>query len=368
MFSSQEPKALKYRLLVEYLRREIANGRLKCGSRAPSLSEMQMQFRVSRATVEKAYDILEQEGILIRRQGSGTFVAEEKSSSLTAGNLGLIMHTNFAKGFYMLEVLAGVREEAARQGLELVWLSDDELKSTKDIGAILMSCDPTEALALNISERIPHALLFHHSPDFTCISADNFSGSKQATEHLLELGHRRIACLPSSDYDSISRQRLAGHRAALAEWGVEADEKLTRYLFERRQHGYRRSGELTIKKWLEDGWAAMNCTAILAHNDETAIGVIKALREEGLLVPGDISVVGFDGTEVSELCDPILTTIKVPLREIGITAVKVLAAQIKNDQIQGQPVQPLPVQLKVGDSTRKMRAANPYDVIWNDKE
>ncbi len=368
MSSSQEPKTLKYGILVQYLRREIANGRLKPGSRAPSLAEMQMQFRVSRATVEKAYDLLEQEGVLWRKQGSGTFVVEQVRSPRTTRNLGLIMRTGFAKGFYMLELLAGVREEAARQDLELSWLSDDELNRTKEMDAILIHSEPTEALALNISEQIPHALLFHHSPDFTCIAVDNFSGGKLATQHLLELGHRRIACLPSSDYDSISRQRLAGHRAALAEWGVEVDEKLTRCLQERRRHGYRESAEFTMKKWLREDWAALKCTAILAHNDEAAIGVIKALREQGLQVPGDISVVGFDGTEVSDLCDPILTTIKVPLRELGSMAVKVLAEQIQHGQGEEQKRVLLPVSLKVGQSTSIVYVGNPFDVIWHDKE
>ncbi len=368
MSSSQEPKTLKYGILVQYLRREIANGRLKPGSRAPSLSEMQMQFRVSRATVEKAYDLLEQEGVLWRRQGSGTFVVEQSTTSRSTGNLGLIMHTRSTKGFYILELLAGVREEAARQDLELLWLSNDELKSTSDVDAILMCCDPSEALALNISEQLPHALLFHHSPDFTCIAADNFTGGKLATQHLLELGHQRIACLPSSDYDSISRQRQAGHRAALAQRDVEFDEKLTCYLVERRLHGYRQSGEVTMKKWLQEDWAALNCTAILAHNDETAIGVIKALRDHGLQVPGDISVIGFDGTELSELCDPVLTTIKVPLRELGAAAVKVLAEQVKQGQAQEQRNILLPVQFKAGKSTAKVQAKAPFDVIWNDKE
>jgi LacI family transcriptional regulator len=199
--------------------------------------------------------------------------------------------------------------------------------------------------------QTPHALLFQHTSDFTCVAADDFAGAKLATQHLLGLGHRRIAYLLSSDHDPISRQRLAGYRSALKKARVLRKGTVKFLSQKQRDQSYRATGEMTMRQWLGEDWKDFDCTAILAHNDETAIGVIKALREYGLRVPQDVSVVGFDGTELSELSTPALTTVRVPLWEIGAVAVKTLALQMKQDiPLEVQKIV-LPVQLKIGAST-----------------
>src|SRR5690606_14552854 len=138
---------------------------------------------------------------------------------------------------------------------------------------------------------------------------------KLATQHLFELGHSRIAYLLWSADDSLSRQRLAGYQSAHEEANVQSHENFIRFLQEPRTLGYDKSVELTMQRWLAEDWRELGCTAILAHNDEAAVSVIRVLREHGLRVPEDGSVVGFDGTRISELSTPELTTIKVPLQE-----------------------------------------------------
>lgn len=350
-----QPKVPKYWKLAEALREQIASGKLLAGAQLPSVAQMQVQYGISLSTVNQAVSLLEKDGLIVREQGRGTFVAQPAKPN-AARTLSLVLHANTLSNYYIMELLAGVRSEAARQGIELLWLSDDDVTSGKNIDAVLMCCNPAEALALNLSPQIPQALLFQHSPDFTCIAADDFEGVKSATKHLLKLGHRRVAYLPASDYDSISRQRLAGYRAAFGEEGLELDEKLIKVLVDKRYYNYRKSAEQTMRNWLEEGWRDLDCTAILAHNDEAAIGIIKVLHEQGLQVPGDVSVVGFDGTELSELSTPSLTTIKVPLQEIGAMAVQVVVAQIQNG-ISPEPQRViLPVQLKLGESTNAIGA------------
>jgi DNA-binding LacI/PurR family transcriptional regulator len=346
----QHPKIPKYYKLAEELRQQIQSGALLPGARLPSISETQAMHGISQGTVKQAHALLERDGLIVREHGRGIFVAHQ-NPVCTTKTLGLILHTQWPTSFYMRDLLAGVHEEATQQGLELRWLNDQDVNRSNAVDAILMFCDPSEALALNLPPQVPHVLLFQHSADFTCIAADDFNGGKMATQHLLELGHRRIACLSSSDYDSISRQRVAGYQAALQEAGVPVDEGLIKVLLDPNVEGYRQSGERTMAAWLEEGWRDLGCTAILSHNDHAAIGVIRTLNGAGLQVPGDVSVFGFDGTELSELSTPPLTTIKIPLREIGATAVKMLAAQIEAGvPLTAQKVV-LPVQLKTGAST-----------------
>ena len=87
-----------------------------------------------------------------------------------------------------------------------------------------------------------------------------------------------------------------------------------------------------MQTWLANNWQQAGCTALLAHNDYVAIGVMDALREAGLRVPDDIAVVGFDGLEVGQFVSPRLTTVEVPLHEIGAQAVEMLCAQIESGQ------------------------------------
>ncbi len=117
------------------------------------------------------------------------------------------------------------------------------------------------------------------------------------------------------------------------------------------------SGRASMRKWLQDGWRDLGCTALLAQNDEAAIGAIEELQEAGFDVPGDVSVVGFDGTEAAEYFRPRLTTIKVPLEEIGAAAAEYLLRQIREgDETEEHTGVTLPAQLKIGDSTAPPRS------------
>jgi len=109
-----------------------------------------------------------------------------------------------------------------------------------------------------------------------------------------------------------------------------------------------------MSAWLRDesanGWQKINCTALLCHNDETTMGALQALREAGLRVPDDVSVVGFDGLEIGEYSHPRLTTVEMPLREIGAAAVAMLLRQIEADEVTEEH-QILSTQLRVREST-----------------
>jgi DNA-binding LacI/PurR family transcriptional regulator len=218
---------------------------------------------------------------------------------------------------------------------------------------------------INLPAKLPHALLFQHSPEFTCVAADDFEGAKLATGHLLQQGHRRISYLPSSDNDSISRQRLAGYEAAYKEAGIDFDKQWVRFLHKPRVP-YRVAGETVMTSWMEEGWGDLKCTAILAPNDSAAIGIMQALRAKGLRIPDDVSVVGFDGTETSNLCTPRLTTIKVPLAEIGARAVKVLLQQMGEANYSLEKIT-LPIQLKVGESTAPRRTNEVNETLHVDR-
>jgi len=168
-------------------------------------------------------------------------------------------------------------------------------------------------------------------------------GTYIGVRHLASLGHRRIVFIDSPFEYWSSRMRIEGYQAALLESGIGFEEELVFESDLTAEGGY-----IATKKLLDD---RVDFTAISAVNDTTAIGAIKALKEAGLRVPEDISVVGFDDIELSIYSDPPLTTVWVPWEEVGSTAVDVLLDVI-NGSHDGREMIELPVKLVVRESCR----------------
>ena len=179
-----------------------------------------------------------------------------------------------------------------------------------------------------------------------CISqsvpgTDDVRGGYVATAHLLDLGHRRIACITASTIDP-GRLRLLGYRAAHEDWDVPVDESL----LVPATLDYA-SGTRAIERLLE---VRPLPSAVFVQQDLPAIGALAALKRAGLRVPEDIAVVGYDGLEIAALYDPALTTIVQPVYEMGVYAMTRLADRIEDLASQVDP-QPLDCELVVRRST-----------------
>jgi LacI family transcriptional regulator len=176
----------------------------------------------------------------------------------------------------------------------------------------------------------------------TSVGSTNFTGGMAATEHLLSLGHRRIAFMGSSASFAFNQARMHGYRAALEAAGIEVPA------------GYVRSGSSHYQEGMAGGTALLalrqNPTAIVAATDEVAAGVIEAARVKGLRVPEDLSVVGFDDTEVARLLSPPLTTVRQPLREMGRVALRTALQLAAGEQVDSHHVE-LATELVVRSST-----------------
>ncbi|MFF8290512.1 LacI family DNA-binding transcriptional regulator [Streptomyces sp. NPDC016309] len=146
------------------------------------------------------------------------------------------------------------------------------------------------------------------------LAFDNRGGARRLTEHLLELGHRRIGYVAGPAERTTTRHRLEGHRAATAAAGPGGGDpdRLTVHGPYDRRSGYDAALELLDR---EPG-----LTAIVAANDTVALGVCAALRDRGLRVPDDVSVAGFDDLPFSVDAVPALTTVRLPLHEAGARA------------------------------------------------
>ncbi|SFB93442.1 LacI family DNA-binding transcriptional regulator [Streptomyces aidingensis] len=148
------------------------------------------------------------------------------------------------------------------------------------------------------------------------VTFDNRGGARTLTEHLLSLGHRRLGYLAGPADRTTTRHRLEGHRAALADAGLDATEaagdRLILHGGYDRASGYDGALELLRRD--------PGVTAVLAANDTAALGVCAALRDRGLRIPEDISVTGFDDLPFAADAAPALTTVRIPLHDAGARA------------------------------------------------
>jgi LacI family transcriptional regulator, repressor for deo operon, udp, cdd, tsx, nupC, and nupG len=159
------------------------------------------------------------------------------------------------------------------------------------------------------------------------VQVDNRLGARLATEHLIALGHRRIAHVSGSELQRFrhSRERLAGYREALAGAGVGADPRLVA-AGDYTEEGGRRATRAVLD-------AGVEFSAVFAANDLSAIGAMSALAGQGRRVPDDVSVVGFDDVHISAFINPPLTTVHQPAAEIAQRATELLIALIHGREV-----------------------------------
>jgi LacI family transcriptional regulator len=348
---------LKYWRWSEELRRRITEGDLQPGDRLPSYTQMRREHGISQLTLDRAHAMLEQDGLIVREPGRGVFVAPPPAR-VQKGVLGCLSyglatlrnrreHRSYWSHLFD-GVMAGARE-AGRQVLVVNGYSHKDAWEKID-GLILSGQGDVHELL----PGMPCVSLIFPMPGVTTVRADGAAGSQSATEHLLALGHTRIGCLMLTD-SLFSMRRVAACRQTLERAGIEFRPPWLRSMTAPGDENfdYLHYGEMRMAAWLREDWHDLGLTALLCENDQTAIGAINACHQAGLRVPEDVSIVGFDGTEISEYSRPRLTTVEVPLFEIGRRGVEELLLRVEEQETQVKDVM-LPTELKVRASTRKI--------------
>ncbi|NGO72465.1 LacI family DNA-binding transcriptional regulator [Streptomyces boncukensis] len=227
-------------------------------------------------------------------------------------------------------VLRGVEEAAHRAGLEVMisagltrtrggrpvrgWLDRLALRGTSGVLFNLAELAPTHHAWLE-QHRVPYAMIapvVDPPPGVPAVGAADGAGAHRAVAHLLALGHERIAVVGGCRGKGSGGDRVAGYRAALAEAGVRVRAEYVRYAGFDPALARERTRELFA--------LPEPPTAVFACSDPMALGVCRALAEQGLCVPRDVSVVGFDDLPEAAWVTPALTTVRQPLAEMAAAA------------------------------------------------
>jgi DNA-binding LacI/PurR family transcriptional regulator len=255
---------------------------------------------------------------------------------------------------FFAEIARSVEDRGQELGFSVVMCSTDYnsdkeakyislLKQKSVDGIILASGFKNDKILKElIKEKLPIALISQDIPGLAVdsVTVDDFLGGYQVTEHLLALGHQKIAVIAEDTRSS--KERIRGYQEALKDAGFTCDERLIFVSASTVEESKRLAAQLI--------GLGERPTAVFACNDLLAIGTIQAARENGLILPDDLSVVGFDNTLLATIVDPPLTTVNQPIHEMGRQVVDLLMQKIEGEKNMKQKVVLLP-ELVIRNST-----------------
>ncbi len=234
------------------------------------------------------------------------------------------------------ELMHGVADKAIELGYDILMHTRQQpdaraealaLMDGRVDGALLLR-DYDDPLSGMLAERnFPHVLFFTRSPrnDVSWVDCDNLAGARLAVEHLIRLGHRRIAHLAGPMSACSGRDRLQGYRQTMEAYGLEVrPEWVLPAPF----------GGADLTPFAQLLQSPQRPTAVFAWSDEVAVRVLNLAKELGLTVPDDLAVVGFDSTQICEHTDPPLTSVRQPIYQMAADALEILVDLITEKRTQ----------------------------------
>jgi GntR family transcriptional regulator of arabinose operon len=322
----------KYFQLKEYLKDLINRGEINPGDQMPSENVLAKQFSMSRHTVRQALGAMENEGLIYREQGRGTFCS---TRSKTNGRT-IAVVTTYISEYIFPSVIRGIEEVLSAAGYTLMLANtwNDKNKEAQvfenllnqDIAGFII--EPTKSARENINakyfqeierRRIPYLMINAMYPELdpAYIVMDDEKGGYMATQYLLQLGHREIAGIFKSD-DMQGVKRQAGFISALNAYNIAVrPEFLGNYETEQQKSYPYQFAKGLLQR-------ANGPSAIVCYNDQIAIRILEAVREEGIKIPDQLSIISYDDSSLAVASEVKLTTIKHPKAEMGRQAARLI--------------------------------------------
>ena len=348
------PGEPRHRQISRELLTEIANGKYGVGGRLPSEAQLCQKFKVSRPTVGRALRELQEQGLIDRRVGSGTYVRASRSSPDPAAfrQLGLLV-----PGLGKIEIFEVICGELAglarvhdfgmlwggnarpRVDIDMTTQEAEELADLfveKGVSGVFFAPfehtadrDPANRRIVENFRRagIPLILLdrdlgaFPHRSPHDLVGIDNFAGGYLLAEHLIKLGARRLAFVTRPLSAATVHARIAGARAGMKAHGVEPDEPFVQV------------GDPTDLAFVRRAVPGKRFDAVICTNDLTAAQFMQSLARLKIGVPRALRVVGFDDVRYATLLPVQLTTMQQPCREIARAAFQAMRERIADPSL-----------------------------------
>jgi LacI family transcriptional regulator len=225
-------------------------------------------------------------------------------------------------------IVEGFKRATEARGYEVLLIKNEYIQSADTVvahcrqrgieGVLLVVCNSGNPAIWALNKSMPCVSVDLYGHDLSTVLSDNERGGREATEYLLNAGHRRIAHIAGNNDKPAGLGRRAGYETALRSAGIEPDEKLIR----QTKYYLSDEGGAAVRSLLDE---PQEFTAIFAASDSLAFGAAAACREYGLSVPEDVSIIGFDDIDTAAYFIPPLTTVRQNRDAIGARAGELLA-------------------------------------------
>ncbi len=335
----------KYFTLMHWIRDQVAEGALQLGDKLPSEKELGERFSISRQTVRQATSVLENEGILERRRGSGTYIRSVLTEQPKGKTMNIGVVTTYLDDYIFPGIIKGIENVLTQHGyiMQLNITHNKIENETRILENVLQNgvdgliIEPTKSGLPNLNTEIYKSLRHRgipylfingyypamHSP---YIAMDDYACGKAAAEYLLAKNHTRIAGIFKSD-DIQGHLRYAGCAKALQKQSLLFwDDSLLWFTTEDLEEDVQESFEKRVLSRIRD------CTAVVCYNDQIAMRLLCILEKHQKRVPQDFSVVGFDNADLSIGIG--LTTFQHPKEELGRLAAEHILAMIQRQDFE----------------------------------
>jgi GntR family transcriptional regulator of arabinose operon len=328
----------KYLSIVEWTRQAITERGLAAGDRFLSETELCRAHQVSRQTVRQALAVLEKEGLLYRRRGSGTFVRGPGAAGTAPARTVGVISTYFSD-YIFPHIVSGVERVLAKNDLAMQLavtnnMVAEEARALKamleqNVSGLIVEPsksalpNPNTALYQEVRRREIPLVFFNAAypwSDFPCVAMDDVAAGRLAAEHLKELGHERISGIFLLD-DIQGHKRYQGFLEG--QGGAEGGAESRVLWFSHRD-------KATLFTISAERVAALiaGSTAVVCYNDTIALGLFEFCRERGLNVPGELSIVGIDDSRLATICAVPLTSVRHPHQQLGELAAETLVSAL----------------------------------------
>lgn len=369
---SQQSVVSLHTQLHHQLRHLILSGSWAYGSRLPSEMQFSKHLNISRSTVRLALQHAEIEGLIERRAGKGTYVAFRKETHEAPRLIAFVTANYLSESQHLM--LNGAEKEVNARGYRIIFCntrsSQEEIETlhnlrSDNIAGVLLwpnytRRNPEDTVIQHYHIHVPVIFMDRHIEglDYDCVTSDNYQGAYALMQHLISLGHRDIVFLSHRTTHILTvAERQRAYEEAMLQAGLLPQQPWLIGPNDREidgmhvVHAYNDPGNNHLQE-------IVNClrdctqrpTAIFAVNDYVAILAMKAIAQAGMRIPDDISVAGFDDTDLAAYLAVPLTTVAQDTFAIGKRAAQILINRIEGDDSPAN-LELIPTQLRVRNST-----------------
>ncbi|HHY82429.1 MAG TPA: GntR family transcriptional regulator [Clostridiales bacterium] len=328
-------KVPKYKAVKDFIEKGIAAGEYLPGDKLPNENELTEMLGVSSITVKKAMAELVNEGVISRIPGKGSFVNEIRNNAAQSSQklIAFLLSCQDVNDSSCMQIMMGVQSCLASGGYSMIveHPGDDPDRELQIImrlldnhvaGFILFSANPERSIDNYIylrNKNIPYVLLdrwVDYLPA-NSVACNNHDGAFSAVEYLIELGHRKIGFVADNFYLSSEKERYRGYCNALKMASIPVEKRI---VFCDPESDYSRIMEAVKNKEL---------TALFAVNDRKGLELLNMLLDNGISIPDDVSIMGFDDYEASKYARIPLSTVRQHFEREGYIAAQILLDTIK---------------------------------------